>query len=77
MIYKRDIKENILQWMDRKEILILYGARQVGKTTLLREILKDIPESQLLACDRPAVADILTKVSHIQNPHQMRNLPLQ
>ena len=63
MIYKRDIKENMLQWMDRKEILILYGARQVGKTTLLREILKDIPESQLLACDRPAVADILTSLN--------------
>lgn len=60
MIYTRDIKENMLQWMNRKEILILYGARQVGKTTLLKEILKDIPESKLIACDRPAVAEMLS-----------------
>jgi len=39
MIYNRKIKTQIEHWLCKKKILILYGARQVGKTTLTKEIL--------------------------------------
>ena len=34
-IYKREITDEILKYLDEKETIILYGARQVGKTFLL------------------------------------------
>jgi len=41
--------------------IILYGARQVGKTTLLKQLIKKIPAShRFFACDDPAVADMLS-----------------
>ena len=36
---KRDIQNHIEQWLFRKKIIIIYGARQVGKTTLVRALL--------------------------------------
>ena len=38
MIYKREILENIWKKIDSSEILLLNGARQVGKTTLMKMI---------------------------------------
>jgi len=35
MIVKRAIFDDILQWLNSNKIIILKGARQVGKTTLL------------------------------------------
>jgi predicted AAA+ superfamily ATPase len=37
---KRDILEKIVYWLKKDKILVLKGARQVGKTTLLKEIEK-------------------------------------
>lgn len=37
---KRDIEKNIEDWLFKGKIIILYGARQVGKTTLAKKILK-------------------------------------
>lgn len=42
MIIKRDIFENLKKNLNRKEIIALVGSRQVGKTTLMRELEKDI-----------------------------------
>jgi len=42
------IREALLA--ERRKIVILYGARQVGKTTLVQEILKDLP-FKVLAID--------------------------
>lgn len=38
-ILKRDLMSLMEQWLFRNKILILYGARQVGKTTLAKTIL--------------------------------------
>jgi uncharacterized protein len=35
MIYKRKISDEILKYMDIEEVLVLHGARQVGKTHIL------------------------------------------
>ena len=39
---KRTIKEKIVRSLDLKEITIITGARQVGKTTILKEIITDL-----------------------------------
>ena len=41
-ILKRDVTGLIEEWLFRDKIVILYGARQVGKTTLVKELLKKI-----------------------------------
>ena len=37
MYYKRDLEEKIEQYIDTPEIIAIFGPRQVGKTTLLKE----------------------------------------
>lgn len=59
MMYPRDITVSINYWLDKKEILILYGARQVGKTTLLKEILKEKQDAIILNCELPMVSEVL------------------
>ena len=39
---KRNIKTEIVEHLQSKEITIITGARQIGKTTLLQEIIKDL-----------------------------------
>lgn len=58
-MYKRQIENILRKWMSSKEIMILYGARQVGKTTLVSELLKDFPDSLLINCENTSVAPIL------------------
>lgn len=41
-MYSRTIQEQIKKWLFKKEILIIYGARQVGKTTLAEEIARSV-----------------------------------
>jgi predicted AAA+ superfamily ATPase len=51
-IITRDLQKDIERWMFRNKVLIIYGARQVGKTTLVREVLKQFPsESIYLNCE--------------------------
>lgn len=42
MLIKRKVLVEISQWIDKKKMLILNGARQVGKTTILKEIKKEL-----------------------------------
>lgn len=43
------------------KVIIIYGARQVGKTTLIKEIQKKYQENSLyLNCDEPDIRDNLT-----------------
>ncbi len=39
---KRNRKKDLLQSLNRKEITVLTGARQVGKTTLIKEIIREL-----------------------------------
>jgi predicted AAA+ superfamily ATPase len=43
---KRAIKEDIVKSLDLKEISIITGARQIGKTTLLKEIIGELNKQQ-------------------------------
>lgn len=46
MLYKREILSRILAQCDKKEIILLTGARQTGKTTLLRQIEAEIQKNR-------------------------------
>src|SRR3989344_1566198 len=40
-IYKRKIIEEIVKYLESKEIIVIYGSRQVGKTSLLRYLIEN------------------------------------
>ena len=51
-MYQRDITKQIKKWMFQGNIIILYGARQVGKTTLVKKILEEYKgEAKYIDCD--------------------------
>ncbi len=58
-MYERDTTIQLGEWLDRKEIVILYGARQTGKTTLIKEMLKERDDALVLNCEMPLIADTL------------------
>ncbi len=61
---KREIQNNIEARLFKGKLIIIFGARQVGKTTLIKEIGKQYPEDQIyFNCDEPDVRDILTNAT--------------
>src|SRR3989344_6695136 len=46
---KREILPQILHWVGKEKILILKGARQVGKTTLLQQVIEDVKKNYTTA----------------------------
>lgn len=58
-MYPRKIIETIEKWLAKPEVIIIYGARQVGKTTLLKMLLENMENSLLLNCEIPNVATLL------------------
>lgn len=47
IFYKRKLEEKIKKFLHRKEILGIRGARQVGKTTLLRMIANSLEDEKI------------------------------
>ena len=47
MYVKRDLEDKIFRYLDSPEIIAVLGARQVGKTTLLKQIYQNVPESKV------------------------------
>jgi len=63
-IIPRTIQKNIENHLFKKKVVIIYGPRQVGKTTLIKEIQKKYPEkSTYLNCDEPDIRQALTQVT--------------
>ncbi|HNZ26577.1 MAG TPA: ATP-binding protein [Spirochaetota bacterium] len=61
MIIRRKIFDRIKEVFLKGKIIIIYGARQVGKTTLVKEIIKNFDgKSIYLNCDEPDIRDELT-----------------
>ena len=59
MNYSRIIYKKILENLGKKPILVLYGARQVGKTTLIKDLLKNFNKTLYLQGDDPKEALLL------------------
>ncbi|RLD43710.1 MAG: hypothetical protein DRI89_04210 [Bacteroidetes bacterium] len=58
-MYRRIFEKVIDKWINTREILIIYGARQVGKTTFLHQFLDKRKGSIILNCELPNVFDTL------------------
>jgi uncharacterized protein len=58
-MYSRIITNNIQEWLGSREIIILNGARQVGKTTLIKSLLEGRDDAIIINCELPNVASIL------------------
>ncbi|MDE6339787.1 MAG: AAA family ATPase, partial [Muribaculaceae bacterium] len=60
----RRLKKPIVSWMFKGKAIILVGARQVGKTTLLKEIDSEMSiPAERLNCDDPTVRALLSNPS--------------
>ncbi|HNV97052.1 MAG TPA: ATP-binding protein [bacterium] len=57
---KRIIQDKIESKLFKGKIIVIYGARQVGKTTLVREIQKKYKDSKYLNCDEIDIREALT-----------------
>ena len=58
----RLLKEKLVYWLNKRKVLVLTGARQVGKTTLLKNLFKD-EEILWLNGDDPAVRTRLDMIT--------------
>lgn len=58
--YKRGLESQLIEFIGNNEqsknVLVLQGARQVGKTTLLKKILKNLPHTFLNLEKNPSIA---------------------
>jgi predicted AAA+ superfamily ATPase len=63
MKYIRTITEDIKDNLSKKPIIVLYGARQVGKTTLVKTIMSDFENPLYLMGDDPKDVLLLEKRS--------------
>src|SRR3989344_4046307 len=59
MNYIRTIFKQLYENIGKKPILVLYGARQVGKTTLIKSILSQFSHTLYLQGDDPKDALLL------------------
>ncbi len=60
-LVKRAIYKAVVGSLFKGKIAVIYGARQVGKTTLVKEILQEIgDDSVYLNCDESDVREALT-----------------
>ena len=61
---KRTIQRDIEKYFFQSKLIIIQGARQVGKTTLVKELQKKYPADSLyLNCDEPDVRSSLTNTT--------------
>ncbi len=63
-LIKRQLHDIIEQDFFKGKAILLIGARQVGKSTLLKQLLENRTESILiLNCDEPEIRDTLTNIN--------------
>jgi len=63
---QRKIQKTIEDHLFKGKIIVIYGARQVGKTTIIKEIQEKYPDSIYFNCDEPEVRDALTDASSVK-----------
>ncbi|MBI2105736.1 ATP-binding protein [Candidatus Woesearchaeota archaeon] len=51
MYIKRDLESKIRKFLKRKEILAILGTRRCGKTTLMRQIFKELKNAKFISFD--------------------------
>lgn len=72
-LIKRELFSKLINWLDQKEIFIILGPRQSGKTTLLQMIADYLKEKQKVARDRIfyfSFEDPQLRLEFSQNPKE-------
>jgi len=69
MLFQRIILPRIEARLFRGKAIIIYGARRVGKTTLVRQILDNVPDGLYLNGDEPDVRQALTNKTSTELAH--------
>ena len=67
--FERTLMDKITSWLFKGKVIILYGPRQVGKTTLAKELLDEYSGSLYLNCERPQVWEMIKS----SNPERIRS----
>lgn len=60
MIITRQIQKDVEKALFHGKIVVIYGARQVGKTTMVKKIIEKYNESLYLSCDELDIRNALT-----------------
>jgi hypothetical protein len=63
---QRNIQKNIEKWLFKEKVIILYGARQVGKTTLVKNLLEKYKSTSYFSCDHLQVQNALEKADPLR-----------
>jgi len=66
MYTRRHLESSCRQTLDEGKVLVLIGARQTGKSTLAKELLRDLPDTEYLVLnlDNPFLRDRLVQTEH-------------
>lgn len=51
MLYTRTVQEAIEKNLFKGKLIVVYGARRVGKTTLIKQLLSKFPDGKYINCD--------------------------
>ena len=60
MLIRRQITDAIKRKMFKGKAIVMVGARQVGKSTLFKQIIEGEKSTLVLNCDEPEVRELLT-----------------
>ncbi len=63
VFYKRTLLDKIQAWLFQGKVIILYGPRQVGKTTLVNEIVNLNPGAKYMNCERQNVNELISSLN--------------
>ena len=58
---KRSLEEKIKKYLKRKEIIAIVGARQAGKTTLMKHILKELKNAKFISFEDQEILAMFTQ----------------
>lgn len=75
-ILKREIQKRIEEKLFKGKVIIVYGPRQVGKTTLIKEIIKNYPDCLSLNCDEPDIREALSNKNSTELGFLVKNYKL-
>lgn len=57
---KRDLEDIVKNYLNKGKVIILYGARRVGKTTLSQNIFSPKDKVLYFSCDQPRIQEQIT-----------------
>ena len=58
-VFNRNLYDQINEWLFQGKVLILYGARQVGKTTLSKQLIANTQDALYINCELFSAKELL------------------